>query len=351
MVNDFLSARKILIRFPNWVGDIVMTLPALQALRISMPDAHFVAMVRSEYLDFTRRIAAVNELVEAPSLSGPNRARNWWQSVQQLRRQDIQGAVLFATSFESAFTIWSAGIPVRVGYATDWRSALLTHKVSLEDVHHRAKSFCRLAETVGAVENSEAPPFLFQAAEQQYVDQLFKRLGLNSKVPPIFVNPAAAKTARSWSSRRFEEMVDRIANEQGVPIFVHARHPFVPTEGWPKNPEVHLIQDVTLVQLSALIGRCCLYVGNDSGPMHIAAALGIPSIGIYGPSHPDYTSPHEVTGGSHLAISGFLECSPCRERFFEDCPEPPSADGRPPCLDRVSVETVVQHVHSVLYRS
>ena len=328
-----------------------MSLPALQALRISMPDAHFVGMVRSEHLDFSRRIAAVNELVEAPSLSGSNRARSWWQSVQQLRRKNIQGAVLFATSFESAFTVWAAGIPVRIGHTTDWRSPLLTHKVSLEGVHHRAKGFCRLAETVGAVKNSEDSPFLFQDTEHEYVDQLFKQLGLNSKAAPIFVNPAAAKIARAWSSRRFEEMVDRIANEQGVPIFVHARYPFVPTEGWPKKPEVHLIQDVTLVQLSALIARCRLYVGNDSGPMHIASALGIPSIGIYGPSHPDYTSPHEVTGGSHLAISGFFECSPCRERFFEECPEPPSVDGRPPCLDRVSVETVVQQVHSVLYRS
>tara|TARA_B100001123_G_scaffold449314_1_gene614160 strand:+ start:45642 stop:46697 length:1056 start_codon:yes stop_codon:yes gene_type:complete len=351
MVDDFLSARKILIRFPNWVGDIVMTLPALQALRTSMPDAHFVAMVRSEYFDFTRRIAAVDELIEAPSFSGKNRARNWWQCVKQLRRENIQGAILFSTSFESAFTVWAAGIPVRIGHSTDWRSALLTHRVSPDIVHHRSKGFCSLAETVGTVAHSEASPFLFQAAERQYVDQLFRQLGLNSEAAPIFVNPAAVKIARAWSSRRFEEMVDRIAREQGVPIFVHARHPFVPTEGWPKNPEVHLIKDVTLVQLSELIGRCRLYVGNDSGPMHIAAALGIPSIGIYGPSHPDYTSPYEVTGGSHLAISGFLECSPCRERFFEECPEPPSLDGRPPCLDRVSVETVVQHVRSVLSSS
>ena len=318
MVDDLSSARKILIRLPNWVGDIVMTLPALQALRVYKPDAHFVAMVRSNHLDFARRIVAINEVVETPHFSGPNRAKSWWQNVQKIRDQKIQAAVLFATSFESALTVWAAGIPIRIGHATDWRSGLLTHKVPVNVVDHRTRGFLRLVEKVGAIPDCESSPLLFKAAEQQYVDLLFKQFGLSSEAAPIFVNPAAAKIARAWSSNRFEELVDRLANEHGdVPIVVHVRHPFVPTDGWPKNPAVHLIKDATLVQLGAIMGRCRLYVGNDSGPMHIAAALGIPSIGIYGPSHPDYTSPHELTNGSHLAISGFLPCSPCREIFFQ----------------------------------
>ena len=108
------------------------------------------------------------------------------------------------------------------------------------------------------------------------------------------------------------------------------------------------IRDATLVELAAIINRCSLYVGNDSGPMHIAAAVGVPTVGIYGPSSPEYTSPRGSAAAPHLAVSAFFPCSPCRERFFDECPSPPTEDGRPPCLDKVAVLTVLEQVTRLL---
>ena len=102
------------------------------------------------------------------------------------------------------------------------------------------------------------------------------------------------------------------------------------------------------MQLGAVVERCGLYVGNDSGPMHLAAALGIPTVGIYGPSSPDRTSPRGTLEAPHLAVSAFFECSPCREKFFDECPSPPTSDRKPPCLAQVSVETVVAEVDRML---
>ena len=131
-------------------------------------------------------------------------------------------------------------------------------------------------------------------------------------------------------------------------VLVHDHHPFDPPAGWPSSDSIRTVSGASLVELAAVIERCSLYVGNDSGPMHIAAALGVPTVGIYGSSSPDRTSPHGVWRAVHLSVSASFACSPCRERFFEDCPSLPSSDERPPCLNEVSVKMVTAAVDRIL---
>ena len=192
-------------------------------------------------------------------------------------------------------------------------------------------------------------PLTFHRAERTYVDQLFQQAGIDAGARPVLVNPAAAKRPRAWSSERFQQLADRLAERhEGLPVLVHHHPPFQPGPGWPTHPSIRLVKGASLVQLGALVERCGLYVGNDSGPMHLAAALGVPTVGIYGPSSPDQTGPRGAVQAPHLAVSAFFECSPCRERFFEECPSPPTADGRPPCLADVTVDTVADQVDRLL---
>ena len=343
------ATSRILIRLPNWVGDILMALPAVQALRAHKPDAHLVAMARPEHLELVRRVAAFDEVVPAPPPRGSGRRQAWWRAVRALRSRKLHAAVLLAPSFESAMTALVAGIPLRVGHATDRRSWLLTHRIRTAPEKHRTDGFLDLVAVLGATPVSGRIPFSFQSDERQFVEQLFAEEGLAEDDRPVLINPAAAKTARAWSADRFRQLAETIASQHGgTTVLVHLHPPFDVPEGWPEHPSIHLVKGATLLQLGAVIERCRLYVGNDSGPMHIAAAVGLPTVGVYGPSSPDHTSPRGSTQAPHLAVSAFFACSPCRERFFEECPSPPTRDGRPPCLDAVSVETVAQQVDRLL---
>ena len=344
---DGSSASRILIRLPNWVGDILLALPALQALRAARPHAQLVAMARPQHVELASRISAVDRIVPAPPGAGSLPA--WWRAVRALRAARLQAAVLLAPSFEAALTALAGGIPVRVGHGTDHRSLLLTHPLDPTRRRHRADGFLELVGALGAGPASGALPFRLQAAERQHADRLFAQAGLTARDRPVLVNPAAAKTPRAWSADRFRRLADTIADRHpGLPVLVHARPPFAQPAGWPRNAAIRSVRDVTLMQLGAVIERCRLYVGNDSGPMHLAAALGVPTVGIYGPSSPARTSPRGAAGAAHQAVSARLPCSPCRERFFDECPAPPTTDGRPPCLDAVPVEDVAAEVERML---
>lgn len=326
-----------------------MALPAVQALRVHEPDAYLVAMARPEHVELARRIAAFDEVVPAPPGKGPGRRQAWWRAVRALWALRLQTAVLLAPSFESALTALAAGIRRRIGHATDRRSWMLSRRVKVETGQHRTDGFLDLMATLGAKPVSGPIPFAFGPEDHQYVERLFQQGGLTPKDRPILINPAAAKKARSWPADRFRQLAEIVAERhEGTPVLVHHHPPFEAPSGWPSHPSIHLVEGATLVQLGAVIERCRLYVGNDSGPMHIAAALGLPTVGVYGPSSPDHTSPRGATAAPHLAVSAFFPCSPCRERFFEECPTPPTSDGRPPCLDKVSVETVAEQVNRLL---
>ena len=340
---------RLLIRLPNWVGDILMALPAVQALRRHLPATRFVAMARTAHVELASRIAAFDQVVPAPPPAGRRRLRAWQAAVESLRAERLQAAVLLAPSLESALTARAAGIPVRIGHATDRRGLLLTHRVAADPGQHRTDGFLALAAALGAAPAPESAALSFQPPERAYADDLFRQAGIAGEERPVLVNPAAAKTPRAWSAQRFCRLAETIAERgAGVPVLVHHHAPFDPPAGWPAHPSIHLVSGATLVQLGAVIERCRLYVGNDSGPMHVAAALGLPTVGIYGPSTPDHTSPRGGPGAAHHAVWARFPCSPCRERFFDECPSPPTADGRPPCLDQVPVDAVAEQVDRLL---
>ena len=341
------NGRRILLRLPNWVGDIMMALPAIESLRQALPAARLVGMVRPGHVELAQRITALDDVVAAPPQSGLDRYRAVWKSARELRDGNFDMAVLLAPSFEAALTVWLAGIPVRLGHDTDHRTALLNRVVETRE-GHRGDSFEDLVSELGAKPRSGGDVFRCVSSDRDYAEQFLHDSGVDPATKPVFVNPASAKKPRAWSSDRFRTLVEGIATRHpGVAVVVHDHHPFEAPAAW-RSGSIHTLRDATLVELAGVIKRCSLYVGNDSGPMHIAAALGVPTIGIYGPSSPSRTSPNGAHGAAHIPISASFECSPCRERFFDECPSPPSSDERPPCLNEISVERVADQVDQLL---
>ena len=340
--------KRMLIRLPNWVGDIMMALPAICSLRQAFPEAHLVGMARPDHRELAQRISVLDEVVTAPPQAGSDRHRAIWSSTRDLREANLDLAVLFATSFEAALTVWMAGVPIRLGHDTDHRSSLLNRVVETRE-RHRADGFQDLVSELGAKPAESTDALQCTSSDRAYAEQLFREAGIGPDVAPVFVNPASAKRPRAWSSDRFCQLAEGIGERHpDVPVLVHDRHPFERPSGWPDSGPIHTVSDASLVELVGVMERCSLYVGNDSGPMYVAAALGVPTIGIYGPSSPQRTSPRSTTGAPHIAVSASFECSPCRERFFEECPSPPSPDERPPCLNEISVEMVAEAVERFL---
>ena len=344
------SVERLLVRLPNWVGDIMMALPAVQALRAALPDARIVGMARPAHVELATRIRGLNDVLAAAPRTGGGRFRASWVAFTGLRRARFDAAVVMAPSFEAALTIWLAGIPIRVGHETDHRSALLNRVVGVRETH-RADGFLDLVREFGIEEQAEPAALELSELDRRFADEFFNGVGVDREARPIFVNPAAAKRPRAWSSDRFRELSDAVASAHpDVPVIVHDHPPFEAPEGWPISQQIHGLSgaNLSLVELAAVIEKCCLYVGNDSGPMHLAAALGVPTVGIYGSSSPQRTSPRGANGAAHIVVSAGFECSPCRERFFDECPSPPSAEQRPPCLEAIDVETVAASVDRIL---
>ena len=364
------------------MGDIALALPAVAAIRAARPDARIVGMAREAHGELVRRIAVLDEVLPAPSGRGPARIAEVWRTARRLRRMRPSAAVVLAPSFEAALTVWLARIPRRIGHPTDRRAWLLTDTVPLHPGAHRAAAFAALAGALGspgaAIGAAGAPagsppartgphpgvggrdrvsvapagpPLTLTQEDRRYARQAFAAAGWPDHARPLFVNPAAAKTPRAWSASRFRALVETLARrEPGRRFLVHDRSPFEAPPGWLAAQGAAPAGAATLPQLCALLERCALYVGNDSGPAHLAAALGVPTVTVFGPSAPHRTAPLGRSGAAAEVTAGFA-CSPCRERFFKECPSPPTPDGRPPCLDAVPVVEVAEAVEGTLAES
>ena len=342
-----MDPTRVLVRLPNWVGDVLMARPAIRALRARWPEARLVGMARAGHAALVERLGVFDRVVDAPGGSGLARAAAVGAAARALRPRRLDTAVVLAPSFEAALVAWLAGVGRRIGHDTDRRRALLTDPVAPRPGAHRADEYLDLTRVLDAGDPpAGAAPLALTAADRAYAARLFDALGWPGDCRPLFVNPAAAKTPRAWSAERFRALLERLS-ATGRPLVVHDRPPFAAGPARVEGRGVARVRDATLPELAALLERCALYVGNDSGPAHVAAAVGIPTVTIHGPSSPGRTAPRGGAG-PHAAVSAAFPCSPCRERFFRECPSPPSADGRPPCLAAVTVDEVAAAVQRVL---
>jgi len=345
------SFSRLLVRLPNWVGDIMMALPAIRSLRATFPEARLIGMARPEHLELARRIDALDEVMPAPPRRSRGRLRAMANTIGELRAKHLDAAVLFAPSFEAALTVRLAGVPIRVGHATDRRAIMLNRAVAVRKVH-QSDVFQDVVSELGGEPTDSGGGLQLADVDRRFADDLLGTAVRRSDARPVFLNPASTKTPRAWASDRFRILADRLADRfPETLLLVHDRHPFDCPAGWPTSDSIRTVSGASLIELAGVIERCSLYVGNDSGPIHLAAALGVPTVGIYGPTSPTLTSPRGAIGAVHVSVSAQFECSPCRERFFEECPSQPTPDERPPCLNEVSVEMVVEAAKEVLERN
>jgi lipopolysaccharide heptosyltransferase II len=323
------AVKHLLIRAPNWLGDAVMALQALGAVRAAFKDARItVAATASVAPLFEEDTAAAPDAVIAIARDGSEAA--------VLRGGGFDAALLLPNSFRAAWTMRTAGIAERWGYAGNLRSPLLTRAVRRPRARHLHQSayYNELARGLG-IEVAEAEPRLMVRPETaERADAILARHGISGSTPIVGFAPGAAYGhAKRWPPKRVAEVVARVSRECGaVCLLVGARadgdagreiESSLPADVRP----VDLIGRTDLRLLTGVLARCRAFVSNDSGAMHLAAAVGVPVTAIFGPTDDRVTAPL----GDHDVLIHQVFCRPC---MLRDCP----IDHR--CMRGISAEAV-----------
>lgn len=339
---------KILVRATNWVGDAVMALPALEAIRRHEPLAHIAVLARpwvaELYRDqgFADRLIVFDHAGRHAGLGGAERM------ARELRCERFDVALLLQNAFQAAWLAWRAGIPQRIGYARDRRSWLLTQAVELprpgEIPSQEPYYYLELLRRAGWLEQLpqvSAVTMRVSDEAQRNGESKLRAAGGRQGARRVAMAPGAAfGAARCWPVERFAALADRVIAELDADVVLVGSAADRDTTqriatGMRRKPIV-LAGQTTIGELPGVLRACHAFVGNDSGAMHVAAAVGLPVIGIFGPTDPEATAP---LSGRMTVVREPVECSPC---FLRACP----VDHR--CLTRIEVERVFHALRASL---
>jgi heptosyltransferase-2 len=323
-----LDFSNILVRATNWVGDAVMSLPALRAIRERFSTARISVLAKPWVADLYGRESLIDEIILYSGQSP-------WQTGHQLRSRRFDCAILLQNAFEAAWIAWLARIPTRIGYKRDGRQLLLTRAVNVpkpgQIPRHERFYYLELLRRAGII---DAMP------ESEEI-----RLG-SGAVPSakrvIGVSPGAAYgTAKRWLPERFAEAAGALATARGASIALFGSKGERELCGEVAqllngHQVTNYAGQTTLAQFIDLASGCELFLTNDSGSMHIASALGVPTVAIFGPTDDSTTGP---TGPNARVVRHPVDCSPC---LLRECP----IDHR--CMTGVSAERVVQEALQLL---
>lgn len=331
---------KILVRAPNWVGDAVMAIPALQTIRRRYAGDEISVLARPAVADlFSGQLFA--DRILPYDFRGVH--RGWLgreKLVAELRKEKFGVAVLLQNAFEAAWLAWRAGIPQRIGYARDARGPLLTKAIRVpqagEIPKHEAHYYLELLRRAGWIEVSPSIPpirLLVSEAARTAAESALRSAGARENAWRCAIAPGASYgAAKCWPPERFALLADRLISECGADVI------FFGTSGEKeiaarirskmRSRAISLAGETSMRDLAALFASCSVFIGNDSGAMHVAAAAGLAVVGIFGSTDPGGTAP--VTEQFTL-IREPVSCSPC---FLRSCP----VDHR--CMTRIPVDSV-----------
>jgi heptosyltransferase-2 len=315
---------RILIRSSNWLGDAVMSSPAVRAIKQGRPDARVTILTRDKLADYWRSVPEVDEVIGVPEDAGVLKVA--WRI-----RKRFDVAVLFPNSTRSALEVWLAGIRRRVGYLGHKREWMLNQVISepkkeLRPRHHAAR-YMRIAEKMGA----PSVPLTFPTAP---CPEGPIRIGI--------CPGAEYGGAKRWYPARFRKMMKLVQERIDctfVVVGVMRDEPIARDVLSGATGKVEdLVGRTSLAQLIEELRGMHALVTNDTGTMHLAASLGVPVIALFGSTEPSLTGP---LGNDHVVIRHQVECSPCYQR---ECP----IDFR--CMDAISAEEVADRVVDLVAR-
>jgi heptosyltransferase II len=331
-----MAFSKILIRATNWLGDAVMSLPAIRAVRAGFPEAEIVVLARPWVADLYEGERSIDRVIRYEPKPGFRDFLAKWRAARALRREKFDCAILLQNAFEAAAIVWLAGIPRRFGYDRDGRRALLTDPIRVpkpgEIPRHERFYYLEMLRRASVI-------LKMPASEDIRLDMLKADYGQRNIVPPVVgVSPGAAYgSAKRWLPERFAEAAVDVARSLGGSVVIFGSAGERELCGRVANL-VHqagvsahnLAGETTLKEFIGLVAACRVFLTNDSGAMHIASACGVPTVAVFGATDDSTTGP---TGPLARVVREPVECSPC---LLRECP----IDHR--CMSRVTSGRVVE---------
>jgi heptosyltransferase-2 len=338
------SLMKILMRGPNWVGDAVLAIPAMKAVRAQYPDAEITLLVRPWVAGVFSSAPFIDRVWSEPRPSG---VLDWIRISRSIRAKRFDLGLLFPNSFESAAMLFLGRVRQRVGYATDGRGWLLTKSIRPRserrgnERRHQVYYYLDLASAVSAAIDHPSIEIDASADERSQARKLLLSAGITPERKFLVLNPGAAYgAAKRWGEDRFAEAGDALALELGMDVAIVGseveRSIAERIQGLMRSRVAVLNGRTSLETLIGIIAESSLVLTNDSGPMHIAAALGIPTVAVFGPTDDIATGPY---GPRTRIVKEPVDCSPC---MLRECP----IDHR--CMTRVSADAVARAARELI---
>jgi heptosyltransferase II len=340
---------RILIRGTSWIGDSVVSIPALRELRRIFPSSELVLLVKPWVRDLFLDADFIDDI-----LVQKVGRRGTLHTVQEIRSRDFDAAILFQNAFIAAAMVFFARIPTRIGFPTDHRRILLTHPLDLAETVRKTHQIFYYLSIASKVEelvfkrshvDFQSPDFrLFVNPNRQMnAKEHLRDLGLDVSRKLVVLNPGATNSrAKQWPAELFAEVGDRLAAQLGCHVILvgasseralgesiaqHMQHP----------PAV-LTGRTTLSDSIAILSICDLVISNDTGPAYLSAALCRPTLTIFGPTDFNLICPTSNT--AHIVRSP-VHCAPC---MLRDCP------ANHECMTGVTADMVYAKAEDLLLR-
>lgn len=337
--------KRLLIRGTNWIGDAVMTTPAVRSIRLAFPDAWIGMLVKPWVAPVFDHSPQLDQVLIYESEKRHKGLMGKIRMARDLGAMHFDAAILLQNAFEAAFIAWLSRIPIRMGFNTDARSLFLTHAIpcTAETKNkHQTSYYLDLIHQAGISVHDNHLELLLSERAQRHARDRLSQMGITHNAPIVGINPSATfGPAKQWFPERFAALADRIHTRFRAQILIF---------GGPEDQRlgeklsqhmqakpINLAGSTTLEEAMALIGNCSLFISNDSGLMHVAAALDVPLIALFGSTNP-------ITTGPCSQFSRVIQTSePCGPCLKKTCPE-----GHLNCMRSIDVDTVFSIVEEIL---
>jgi heptosyltransferase-2 len=345
VVNKNPSFTNILIRVPNWLGDSMMASPVVSAVSKSFPLAKLTILSKPNMAPFWKGFTEVHEvLVLEKGLDGILR------TLGEIKKRKFDAALILPTSFSSAFLLFAANIPVRVGWGGEGRELFLTTVIpALEPRQkHLVWEYLELVrQGLGRplAQKTIRLAFPMDSKSKKEAQQLLKSLKVNARLGLVALGPGATYgPAKRWPLNYWKQLIVKMleSGKETLLVLGGPEEKDYLEDLWKGLPDKHAPRLVSLagktspLTLAAVLDQCKLLITNDTGPMHVAAAVGTPTVALFGSTSPTWTRPF---GLGHEVIYKAVECSPC---YQKTCPIGYI------CLNRITVDEVLKAVYKKL---
>ncbi len=324
--------RNILIIKLRYIGDVLLATPTLRAIKAARPEVRVTMMVNRGTEDVLSGNPDLDEIMvlDKESLVAQ------WRLIAGLRRRRFDTVIDLTDGDRSALLSWISGAPVRIGFNDEhrWRGKRYTQVVQpVLGVRHRVDRDQAALRSLGIHGGEKAPSLRLTGEDESRADQLLDRLGIRRDRLIAIIQPGARYWFKAWPYERFAELADRLASDYGCQVLIGgSREEEALAQRIHEAAKSHPISiagQATLKQFAAIAKRAALFVGNDSGAMHIAAAVGTPMVALFGPSNPEEWGPR---GDRVTVLYKGLDCRSC---FHPTCER-----GELNCMKQLSVQEV-----------